>query len=59
MCHQITCERCAKPSWSGCGNHVEQALAGVALSDRYTCDQQAGSSSSASTEAIFSRFLGR
>ena len=27
MCHQVTCPQCANPTWSGCGNHVEQSLA--------------------------------
>lgn len=25
------------PTWSGCGNHIEQALAGVAKKDRCQC----------------------
>ena len=37
MCHQVTCATCAKPTWSGCGAHIEQALAGVSPSDRCTC----------------------
>lgn len=37
MCHRTTCQRCDKPTWSGCGNHVEQALAGVAKADRCQC----------------------
>ena len=34
MCHRTTCRKCGKPSWSGCGNHIEQALKGVAKKDR-------------------------
>ena len=33
-CHRTTCRKCGKPSWSGCGNHIEQALKGVAKKDR-------------------------
>ena len=29
MCARITCETCGKPTWAGCGQHVEEALAGV------------------------------
>ncbi|NNN08933.1 MAG: hypothetical protein HKL85_07040 [Acidimicrobiaceae bacterium] len=29
MCSRVTCPVCHKPTWSGCGQHVEQALAGV------------------------------
>lgn len=34
MCHAVTCRTCGKTTWSGCGLHVDQALAGVAFEDR-------------------------
>lgn len=34
MCRQVTCKKCGKPTWAGCGNHIEQALAGVPKSKR-------------------------
>ena len=34
MCSRTTCRKCGKPTWSGCGNHIEQALKGVQKSDR-------------------------
>jgi hypothetical protein len=34
MCHAVTCKTCTKPTWAGCGRHVESALAGVPTSDR-------------------------
>jgi len=34
MCRRVTCSTCGKPTWSGCGQHVDQALAGVAKQDR-------------------------
>jgi len=37
MCARITCDRCGKPSWAGCGQHVEEALAGVPEADRCRC----------------------
>lgn len=37
MCHQVMCEKCGRPTWSGCGNHVEQALGNVAVQDRCSC----------------------
>lgn len=37
MCARVTCEHCNKPTWSGCGQHVEEALAGVPEADRCTC----------------------
>ncbi len=37
MCVRVTCQQCGKPSWSGCGAHVEQVLAGVPPSARCAC----------------------
>ncbi len=34
MCSRVTCNKCGKATWSGCGQHVEQALAGVSAKDR-------------------------
>ncbi len=34
MCQRVTCTTCGKPTWAGCGNHVEQALAGVPVAER-------------------------
>lgn len=40
MCEKVTCRKCNKPTWAGCGEHVEQALAGIAIADR--CAGHAG-----------------
>ncbi len=29
MCKRITCAQCGLATWTGCGNHVEEALRGV------------------------------
>jgi hypothetical protein len=58
MGHQVVFERCSTPTWSECENHVEHALAGVAPSERCTCDQGFAGSSAASTEAAVARYLG-
>jgi hypothetical protein len=34
MCSRITCDLCRKPTWQGCGQHIEDALVGVPESDR-------------------------
>ncbi len=38
MCARVTCENCNKPTWAGCGSHIEEALAGVAEADRCSCN---------------------
>ena len=40
MCQRIRCRRCGKPSWEGCGAHVEHALAGVPLQARCRCPEE-------------------
>jgi hypothetical protein len=37
MCHRTTCRKCQKPSWGGCGQHVNQVMAGVPKSQRCQC----------------------
>ncbi|HKZ33174.1 MAG TPA: hypothetical protein VJ648_12550 [Vicinamibacteria bacterium] len=37
MCHRVQCARCGKPSWIGCGRHVERALFGVPAAERCVC----------------------
>ena len=37
MCQQVQCTTCSKPTWDGCGQHIEEALAGVKPADRCTC----------------------
>ncbi len=54
MCHRTTCRSCGRPTWSGCGNHIEQALAGVPKAERCSCED----SGSSSRGGFFSRLLG-
>jgi len=41
MCHRVQCRKCAKPTWTGCGLHIEQALSGVPVDQRCRCDEDA------------------
>ncbi|MBC7462634.1 MAG: hypothetical protein H7227_00020 [Actinobacteria bacterium] len=34
MCSKVRCRKCGKAAWSGCGNHIDIALKGVARADR-------------------------
>ena len=40
MCRRIDCRKCGKPSWAGCGAHVEQVLGDVPVSERCHCHDQ-------------------
>ena len=34
MCRAVRCRTCGKTTWAGCGDHVDEAVAGVAAEDR-------------------------
>ena len=37
MCRRTTCNKCNKPSWAGCGAHVEAVLGNVPKDARCKC----------------------
>lgn len=34
MCRAVKCKTCGKTTWAGCGQHVDQVMAGVPRADR-------------------------
>jgi hypothetical protein len=44
MCRAVTCNKCGKPSWAGCGAHIEQVLGHVPPAQRCQCKAQAAAS---------------
>jgi hypothetical protein len=41
VCQRIECPKCKKPSFSGCGRHVEQVLGDVPFEERCRCREEA------------------
>jgi hypothetical protein len=41
MCRRVTCTSCGKPTFAGCGAHVEQVLGDVAPENRCRCRETA------------------
>ena len=37
MCSKVICATCKKPTWEGCGKHIEDALKDVPKEQRCTC----------------------
>ncbi|HVY45162.1 MAG TPA: hypothetical protein VHB21_04745 [Minicystis sp.] len=37
MCRRVTCPKCQKPTFAGCGAHVEQVLGDVPVEERCAC----------------------
>lgn len=54
MCQRATCSACQKPTWRGCGAHVESVLGDVAPDDRCSC-----SASTSANPGLVGRLLGR
>jgi len=34
MCRAVRCKNCGNTTWAGCGQHVNQVMAGVPRADR-------------------------
>jgi hypothetical protein len=41
MCRRVDCKKCGKPTFAGCGMHVEQVLGDVPASGRCRCGESA------------------
>jgi hypothetical protein len=54
MCSRVTCGSCKKYTWSGCGQHVEEALYGLSDSQICKCD----ATSAPSGGGFFSKLFG-
>jgi hypothetical protein len=40
MCQRVRCDRCGKPTYVGCGAHVDQVLADVPPAKRCDCPRR-------------------
>ena len=58
MCKKVTCDTCHKPTWEGCGEHIEYALKGVPPNERCTCPR-ADVKAPSSEKSALDRILGR
>jgi hypothetical protein len=39
MCRRVECAKCGRPTFAGCGAHVEQVLGDVPLEQRCRCHE--------------------
>lgn len=53
MCRAVTCRKCGKASWAGCGQHVDQVMRGIPKANR--CAGHANEPGG----GFFSRLFGR
>ena len=62
MCQRITCSKCGRPSFAGCGMHVESVLKDVPKDQRCKCREQTAQSSSSSSSGgggLLGKLFGR
>jgi len=43
MCSAVRCDKCGKATWAGCGQHIEEALAGFTPDQLCKCEQDLSS----------------
>lgn len=59
MCHRVTCRTCGKPSWAGCGLHVEAVLGDVPRERRCRCREERDAARAAARAAKRAAAAGR
>ncbi len=58
MCRRIDCAECKKPSYAGCGMHVEQVLGDVPRDERCVCREKPTKEGAAEQPSVLRRFFG-
>lgn len=58
MCQRVTCPECSKPTFAGCGRHIEQVLGDVPPEQRCRCRESARPSRPATKGSVWSRLFG-
>jgi len=46
MCRRIDCRKCGRPTYAGCGMHVEQVLGNVPPGQRCRCREERATAAS-------------
>jgi len=59
MCQRVQCSSCGKPTYRGCGRHVEEVLGDVPPSDRCRCREEPQAKRGLSLSTMFRRLFGR
>ncbi len=59
MCRRIECSKCHKPTFAGCGAHIEQVLGDVPKADRCHCrEERAAEAGEQADKTIWQRLFG-
>jgi hypothetical protein len=55
MCRPVTCKKCGKTTWAGCGKHVNQVLAQVPAAQRCAGHESDPAASGGRLRRLFGR----
>jgi hypothetical protein len=62
MCKRVDCPKCGKPTFAGCGQHVEQVLGNVPKDQRCKCHEARSASQGSAAPSgggLLSRLFGK
>jgi hypothetical protein len=62
MCRRVTCGTCGKPTFAGCGAHIEQVLGDVPKAERCRCHEKPspeGPAKRSADDGFLGRLFGR
>lgn len=62
MCRRVECSKCHRPTFAGCGMHIEQVLGDVPREQRCHCNEKsavAKPKSAPTSASWFERLLGK
>lgn len=59
MCRAVQCNKCHKPTWAGCGAHVEQILGHVPKAERCACRETAAKDAPTGIGGTIRRIFGK
>ena len=51
MCRRVDCSKCGRPTYAGCGAHIEQVLGDVPTAARCRCREERAKSPSAAGDS--------
>jgi hypothetical protein len=60
MCRLVQCSKCGRPTYAGCGAHIEQVLGHVPADERCRCrEEKAEASGSGEAKSWLRSLLGK
>ncbi len=60
MCRRVDCAKCGRPTFAGCGAHIEQVLGDVPKNERCRCrEEQSAEKSAPKPQREEASWLGR